>query len=210
MIAARYSFALRARRGAVDRNASTSSTDTSRHSAFDVEWDDGKDLPVRIDSEKVDNQHWRQQMRLSVEDLTQRFARESDSSPSQSDETVDVVPLLQLGPLTIRHETDVVPKVLDAASQQHDSRLVFTTGYFSINPLYASKVLHGSFRCNMITASPQANGFYGSKGVSKYLPAGYTWLTQRFWRRLVSQGRAKDVTISEWGKPGWTYHAKGE
>lgn len=36
----------------------------------------------------------------------------------------------------------------------------------------------------LITSSPEANGFYGSKGLSGYVPLAYSLLEHRTWRRL--------------------------
>ena len=61
----------------------------------------------------------------------------------------------------------------------------------------------------------QANGFYGSKGISGRLPEGYTWLEQRFMAAVrASQPQdsgsvPRSVELKEWNRQGWTYHAKG-
>lgn len=59
----------------------------------------------------------------------------------------------------------------------------------------------------------QANGFYGSRGISGLIPEGYTLLEQRFWRGVKRSRREwKDghgVQLHEWARDGWTYHAKG-
>jgi CDP-diacylglycerol--glycerol-3-phosphate 3-phosphatidyltransferase len=60
----------------------------------------------------------------------------------------------------------------------------------------------------------QANGFYGSKGISGLIPEGYRLLEQRFMRAVRASGRSWDpdrggVQLSEWKREGWTYHAKG-
>lgn len=60
----------------------------------------------------------------------------------------------------------------------------------------------------------QANGFYGSPGLSGLIPEGYTLLEQRFMRAVRAAGRLShqhddSITLSEWERQGWTYHAKG-
>ncbi len=105
----------------------------------------------------------------------------------------------------------------------------FTAGYFNIDPdicsmLIAaapgSAVLQPGKRaverpCTVITASPWANGFYGSKGVSGMLPAAYTLLSRRFLKTVAKEGKDDVVQLKEWrrgtaGDPGgMTYHAKG-
>jgi CDP-diacylglycerol--glycerol-3-phosphate 3-phosphatidyltransferase len=64
----------------------------------------------------------------------------------------------------------------------------------------------------------QANGFFGSKGISGRIPEGYTLYEQRFISAVLKAGRlwsgsspkaGQGVLLNEWEKPGWTYHAKG-
>lgn len=96
------------------------------------------------------------------------------------------------------------------------SSWMFTAGYF--NPdLSLTKLLisTSSNQGTVVTASPWANGFYGSKGVSGLLPPAYSLLARRFLERVQKAGRAENIVLKEWrkgtvGKPqGWTYHAKG-
>lgn len=66
----------------------------------------------------------------------------------------------------------------------------------------------------------QANGFFGSRGVSRFIPPAYTYFAQRFHDEVLKQqarkqkrGRGDDgslVEMREWRREGWTYHAKGE
>jgi CDP-diacylglycerol--glycerol-3-phosphate 3-phosphatidyltransferase len=97
-----------------------------------------------------------------------------------------------------------------------DSKWTFTAGYFNPDPvltrlLIYTKSSHGI----VVTASPWANGFYGSKGVSGLLPPAYTLLSRRFLEGVQRAGRSSAISLKEWrngtvGQPGgWTYHAKG-
>lgn len=58
----------------------------------------------------------------------------------------------------------------------------------------------------------QANGFLNSRGVSKYIPSAYTYLTHRFYSEAMARagpGGESHIELREWQRPGWTYHAKG-
>lgn len=55
----------------------------------------------------------------------------------------------------------------------------------------------------------QANGFFNSKGVSRYLPPAYTWIEKQFFNHVKRAGRSNEISIEEYGREGWTYHAKG-
>jgi CDP-diacylglycerol---glycerol-3-phosphate 3-phosphatidyltransferase len=60
----------------------------------------------------------------------------------------------------------------------------------------------------------QANGFTGSRGVSKYIPPAYTHLMKTFYdqanQRAARRRRETHIELREWKREGWTYHAKGE
>lgn len=129
-------------------------------------------------------------------------------------------------------EKPVLERVLRGFSD--DPRLrpaswVFTAGYFNIDPEICDMLISAApdtpvtrpakqaaeKACTVITASPWANGFYGSKGVSGMLPAAYTLLSRRFLREVSAQKKEDVIQLKEWrhgtvGEPGaMTYHAKG-
>lgn len=119
----------------------------------------------------------------------------------------------------------------------HDKRLcnstwTFTAGYFNIDPEICKLLVAATPSktsapetpnstkisekpCTVITASPWANGFYGSAGVSGMLPAAYTHLSSRFLDTVSRAGKTDAIQLKEWrkgtvGEPGgMTYHAKG-
>lgn len=132
-----------------------------------------------------------------------------------------VYPLSQLTQLLkpdTSTELPAVTLILKALSATtfSDSRWTFTAGYFNPDPvltrfLINTKSSHGT----VVTASPRANGFYGSKGISGLLPPAYTLLSRRFLEGVQHAGRSSAISLKEWrngtvGEPGgWTYHAKG-
>lgn len=103
-----------------------------------------------------------------------------------------------------------------AAPEYAGSSWTFTAGYFNPAPSLTSLLMStSSSNCTVITAAPQANGFYGSKGVSGLLPDAYTLLARRFLDSVHRQKREAAIVLKEWqqgtvGEPeAWTYHAKG-
>ncbi|KAM5358549.1 hypothetical protein ACJZ2D_015199 [Fusarium nematophilum] len=115
-------------------------------------------------------------------------------------------------------ELPVITHILKtlASPSYSDSSWTFTAGYFNPAPSLTNLLLGTASSSNtVITASPEANGFYKSKGVSGLLPDAYTLLARRFVHRVHHQGRDADISLKEWrlgtvGQPGgWTYHAKG-
>lgn len=115
-------------------------------------------------------------------------------------------------------ELPVITHVLKTlgAPQYAGSSWTFTAGYFNPAPSLTNLLLSTASRNNIvITASPYANGFYKSKGVSGLLPDAYTLLARRFLRAIKEQKQDSSVVLKEWRRGtvnepgGWTYHAKG-
>ncbi|KAG4440247.1 hypothetical protein IFR05_004266 [Cadophora sp. M221] len=147
------------------------------------------------------------------------------SPPSQTlspKTNTTVYPLSQftqlLSPEDASTELPAITSILQTLSQPKfsTSSWTFTAGYFNPHPSLISLLLCTSSKNNtVITASPWANGFYGSKGVSGLLPAAYTLLSRRFLEAASKSGRTSDINLREWRngtvgeKNGWTYHAKG-
>ena len=113
-------------------------------------------------------------------------------------------------------ELPLITSLLTTLSQPtfNNSSWTFTAGYFNPDPSLTKLILSSASKNNVvITASPQANGFYGSKGVSGLLPAAYTLLSRRFLERATKL--SPTTTLKEWRNgtvgtsDGWTYHAKG-
>ncbi|GIJ85538.1 CDP-diacylglycerol--glycerol-3-phosphate 3-phosphatidyltransferase [Aspergillus pseudoviridinutans] len=147
---------------------------------------------------------------------------------SSSSQTL-VYPVAQFTPLLkpdTSTEFPAVTAILRLLSTSHvfsGARWLFTAGYFNIHPVLSSLLIASTStshtasttRGTVLTASPWANGFYGSPGVSGMLPAAYTHLSARFLDRVAEAQRTNSIQLKEWrrgtvGEPGgWTYHAKG-
>jgi CDP-diacylglycerol---glycerol-3-phosphate 3-phosphatidyltransferase len=150
--------------------------------------------------------------------------------PSKSLRQTFVYPVAQFTPVLTPDTSTEFPAVtsilrlLSASPGLRNSRWLFTAGYFNIHPVLSSLLIRStsesaasssSTQGTVLTASPWANGFYGSPGVSGMLPAAYTSLSARFLDRVAEAQRTNAIQLKEWrrgtvGRPGgWTYHAKG-
>ena len=152
-------------------------------------------------------------------------AVERSATPKDSNATL-VYPLAQFTPI-LRPDTSTefpamttMLSLLSASPTLISSNWTFTAGYFNIHPrisslLISSTAASAKRKCTVIRASPWANGFYGSAGVSGMLPAAYTLLSRRFLAAAEKASKSSSIELKEWrrgtvGEPGgWTYHAKG-
>ena len=149
--------------------------------------------------------------------------------PSESSQTF-VYPVAQFTPLLKPDTSTEFPAVTSILRLLAESpvfagaRWLFTAGYFNIHPVLSSFLIASTSSTpqnptttqgTVLTASPWANGFYGSPGISGMLPAAYTHLSARFLDRVAEAQCTNFIELKEWrrgtvGTPdGWTYHAKG-
>ncbi|KAK0289486.1 CDP-diacylglycerol--glycerol-3-phosphate 3-phosphatidyltransferase [Friedmanniomyces endolithicus] len=151
------------------------------------------------------------------------FTQPPSRSPKTTEKPTDthIYPLLQLTPLLKPDTSTELPAlttILRALSTPafSGSKWTFTAGYFNMTPEIRQLLLSSHpASATVIAASPWANGFYGSKGVSGMLPAAYTHLSRRFLDAVSGAGLSQHIALKEWRKGtvntpgGWTYHAKG-
>ena len=160
-------------------------------------------------------------------------------SPSSSEDETLILPVIQGGQFNIREEERGMSTLFKHLSQvlatSSDPKPVvnLTSGYFGLYEPYQDLILKSGISTKILCASPlvglplygsyqaltstQANGFYGSSGISGRIPEGYTYLEQMFMNSVRRAGKegssesglASGVDLSEWHKPDWTYHAKG-
>ena len=167
---------------------------------YTLDWPSSNQAPSPLESPKAYVE--------AVTALLRPFTIPSDSPSYPKTDTV-IYPLL-CHPPTLNNELPALQTLLRVPSLRS---FTFTAGYFNPHPQVTSSLLAIRTPGIILTASPYANGFYGSVGVSGLLPAAYTHLSLRF---LQAARKAKaNVSLREWrrgtvGEPdGWTYHAKG-
>jgi len=168
--------------------------------------------------------HIEPQAKLALSTLQRHYQAKSGNfhEQVQRGDSVVIFPVIQAGQFNIREEEDCLRQFfhhLSVANSQDrtvDSRplLNLTSGYFGLSKPYKNLILRSHIPTRIICASPEANGFYGSKGISSRLPGGYTWLEQRFMAavrtsQLQDPSNPGSVELKEWNRHGWTYHAKG-
>ncbi|KAH3679762.1 hypothetical protein WICMUC_000728 [Wickerhamomyces mucosus] len=146
---------------------------------------------------------------------------ESDNFKSTSNtSTTYVYPVSQFSPLMQQNsdqstEKRSIFKILNYINENSNIKWWFTAGYFNMLPEIKSNLLNSENSGEVITASPLANGFYKSKGISGMLPDAYLYLAKKFLNDIYNSQRQKNIVLKEWQRGivntvnGWSYHAKG-
>ncbi|KAH7914037.1 hypothetical protein BJ138DRAFT_1080455 [Hygrophoropsis aurantiaca] len=174
-----------------------------------------------VDSWKIQSKAEEALIRFQAANLASTMLSSSWSVGDNPDHDVLVLPVIQAGQLNIREEEHTLSLLFDHLSRERqpgfNPTMDLTSGYFGLYKPYQDMVLKSTVRCGIIAASPKANGFYGSRGISGLIPEGYTYLEQRFMRAVKAASRespvdnpeGSGVELKEWEREGWTYHAKG-
>lgn len=186
----------------------------SQQSGFVLEWPDSNYKPAPLDDPKG-------YVTTATKALAPLLTPEAKPSQGEKESDTQVYALSQLTPLLKPDTSTELPALTEILSKLSQppmagSKWTFTAGYFNMTPEVRKLLLDSKpASANVVAASPWANGFYGSKGVSGLLPAGYTLLARRFLDAVKRSGLSNQVAVKEWRRGtvnqpgGWTYHAKG-
>lgn len=139
----------------------------------------------------------------------------TSASSTGSTTSTSLYPLI-VHPPTLNTELPVFSTLFSPSHTPKLTRYTFAAGYFNPHPSVTSALLSASsppsnVNGTILTASPYANGFYGSKGISGMLPPAYTHLFSQF----LKKAKGTQTTGREWTRGvvgqegGWTFHAKG-
>lgn len=198
--------------------------DKQNESGYLLSWPSSNGAPSPLD----DAETFTSAASVSLSRLIQAPKSSTTASSPSKDQTF-VYPVAQFTPLMKPDHSTEFPAVtgiltsLCTVPELKNSRWLFTAGYFNMHPVLSSLLISSTESSSdsptnqgtVLTASPWANGFYGSPGVSGMLPAAYTHLSARFLDRVAEAQRTNSIQLKEWrkgtvGEPdGWTYHAKG-
>jgi CDP-diacylglycerol--glycerol-3-phosphate 3-phosphatidyltransferase len=144
---------------------------------------------------------------------TERMSDQSPPvSPSQSSLPFGtwVYPTLQMGLLGIRQEEAVLSLIFDTLREQHpELELDLSSAYLNFPSEYQKLILNAKGITRILTAAPEANGFFGANNVSGYLPHAYTYLESNLYQRVLESGHADRISFHEYNRKDWTFHAKG-
>ncbi|KAG0172921.1 CDP-diacylglycerol--glycerol-3-phosphate 3-phosphatidyltransferase [Apophysomyces sp. BC1034] len=156
--------------------------------------------------------------KAQVSERLQHFvAKSTQKQPKNEEHDTAVLPVIQMGPFGIKQDERATLELLQIANR-HGARntnhkdwwtVHLTSGYFNFTDRYTAFILKTQARFRFLTASPEANGFFNSKGISGYLPSAYTYIERQFFRQVKREKKQNTITIEEYARPGWTYHAKG-
>lgn len=136
--------------------------------------------------------------------LSQRTAMEDEMTPN-SPATVHIGHSVQRG-FDFPHtgQTDSVTESLLADQIDQDVKVTLSSPYLNLSTGILANIQKLN-NVEIITNSIETNAFFGSKGPSRFIPAAYSILQDD----LLQAIRSRNVSVVEYTRPGWSFHAKG-
>lgn len=136
------------------------------------------------------------------------FEDQKRKNETHTDADTWIFPTLEMGQLNIHHDSLVMKRILNSAEK--GSTLNMATGYFNLTQnLMDTLVNDSSASCSIIMSHPSCNGFKGAKGPAGGIPDAYTLIARQFYEKIKQQGQESRISLLEYERNSWTYHAKG-
>ncbi|KAJ3160419.1 CDP-diacylglycerol--glycerol-3-phosphate 3-phosphatidyltransferase [Geranomyces michiganensis] len=170
------------------------------------------------DPTRLDTRALRLRAADAMHEFIDRWSPQKDSNAKLESTSADssaetyVAPVLHMAQLGVRQEDALLARIFEIITptpstdmSKRSWTVALSSGYLNFPPSILSLLPRSRASLAVLTAAPEANGFFGSKGVSRHLPAAYTHLE----KGIMRLADVMAITVSEWKKPGWTFHAKG-
>ncbi|CAJ0577137.1 unnamed protein product, partial [Mesorhabditis spiculigera] len=152
-----------------------------------------------------DSVEYRRRFQKQIEGCIERL-KVSIRSMNQGADTF-LYPLLQMGPFNIHQEYDFLKRLFETKTSALE--IIMASGYFNCIDEYIERIFGvGEYGMEVLVAAPEANGFFGAAGASKYVPSMYSWIAKDF-LKISGRNSKRQIDLREYKRPGWTFHAKG-
>lgn len=139
-------------------------------------------------------------------DVVQLSTRDMDAAAWSTADTF-LFPTVQCGRAGIYHDSAVVAELLRLSTSS--THVFLTSPYLNMHAAFVDEMLEGTMQVDCITASVQANGWSGQKGIAGYIPYFYLQLERSFYYLMKAYGCTDRIRIREYAGKGVTFHAKG-
>ncbi|EDV27697.1 CDP-diacylglycerol--glycerol-3-phosphate 3-phosphatidyltransferase, mitochondrial [Trichoplax sp. H2] len=166
-----------------------------------------EDINVHPYENNDSSQEFINAMRSDIHQLLHKY-KDSIKNNNLSKSNTVIFPLIQMGPFEVRFDEEATQRLF--GSLRKDSTLLLASGYFNLIEKYLATILtksKGDYK--ILTAAPEANGFYGASGIAGYIPDSYTYIAKQFYQRIVSENQDQRIKLLEYERQGWTFHVKG-
>ncbi|KAL4456970.1 hypothetical protein ABPG74_014608 [Tetrahymena malaccensis] len=119
-------------------------------------------------------------------------------------------PTIQLSAINHIQDEQFFLEFLDYIGSNEGYQLKFASGYMNFTDKIIQKIMNSKFQyqLDLLTAAPQANGFFEGGRVKKHIPFFYRYFEYNL-LKLASKFNRKNIRINEYQRGQWTFHSKG-
>ncbi|KAI3662028.1 hypothetical protein MP638_005476 [Amoeboaphelidium occidentale] len=142
-----------------------------------------------------------------IKDMGNFIAKEFYSNDS---ETL-AFPLVQMGCFGLTQDEDTIENIFERLQTNANNidKLILTSGYFNLTDVYQKLILASVNPVRILVSSEESNGFFGAKGIAGYVPSVYSHLLSSFMEQVRSESKENKISVYEYTREGWSFHAKG-
>ncbi|KAJ3270502.1 Tubulin polyglutamylase complex subunit 1 [Terramyces sp. JEL0728] len=112
-----------------------------------------------------------------------------------------ISPALQIYNIGVTQDEKAMLKLLKLPNADFH----IAAGYLNLPQIYERILIQSSSKFSITTSAPEQNGFFGSKGISSFIPHAYSYLQYQFIKKIKNE----NIKVFEYNRKGWTWHAKG-
>ncbi len=152
-----------------------------------------------------DQREFNESLSKKLNNLYKTFNSANSNQLKNIDEAnrVFVYPLMQLNDSGIKNDETVTKRLFDMAPES--SSIFLAAGYFNLTKDYIRSIIETSkANYKIIFSSPKANGFYESKGLSRFIPIIYSNIEEEFFRRIQKFNQEKRISLHEYNREKWS------
>lgn len=150
-------------------------------------------------------------MKKQLEELVNRQRHQDNDqdpvalfAPASGNDTW-AFPTIQFTPIGVDQDEAVLTELMQHVPA--NASIGIASGYLNFPPFLDELLVNCSAHVDVLTAAPEANGFFNADGVKGALPMAYSLIEQDFYEKTRS--RKFTTNIREFKRPGWTFHGKG-
>ena len=118
-------------------------------------------------------------------------------------------PTIQFGDANICMDDKAMRRIFDILKAESGHDFFIASPYLNPPVHIRNAILESRSDVNLVCSSPEANGFFGSKGISRFVPVVYSYFESLLFLDFKSRNKWSNLLVHEYYRKNWTWHAKG-
>jgi CDP-diacylglycerol--glycerol-3-phosphate 3-phosphatidyltransferase len=148
-----------------------------------------------------DLRHFRENFSLKIKEFLKTSTSQNQTNTTSDKTKAYVYPLLQINDAGVDMDQRVTRKLFENLP----GKISLAVGYFNLTSDYIeSMVKRSSASYDLLVSSPEANGFFNSRGFSKHIPNIYSHLEEEFFKYYSRNNQQERIKMFEYNRENWS------